>query len=421
MSTALFPVLCLLQVTVLVNAQAVPRASPAKVPAWAQNRIYSFSSRGLMSPYFSGNTTAKRYFNSLLDHFKTVDKEIAVLNRDASSGKDNMVELCTRVQAEVVESVAAKASTLGFGVFKSNCISELPASSPLAIFRTISGYGGAVAAAGKFAMQQTKLNWTKAYTHYMFEDKFNLFKYSVVHAVGFRIRGKWATSISKTEYPVNQFKSNPGRRYLVEYIRPRPDGTVVNMFFRLPKCTHGQNNADPRNKVCDTRPPCGNGTEGINANCDARPKGPTVANSTTSLEEWRGIPTASFFRQLMPLSENPAVSAALRRASGLEQQALDSTTASSIAILMLTATLTLVPVAAIADVTLLVTVAYTVFTDLLACMPVAIKGIELVTLSRLTPEAAVSWVYGIKTDTDIGIAETWAAQCIAINSTLKKG
>lgn len=122
-------------------------------------------------------------------------------------------------------------------------------------------------------------------------------------------------------------------------------------------------------------------------------------------------------RELMPLLENPAVRSALGRTRDSEEQALDSTKGSNVAILVLSAMLTLVPVAAFADVSWLVTEAYAVFTELLACVPLGIKGVELILLSLRKQTAAVSWVYGMETDKDIGIVETWAAQCIPIKST----
>lgn len=408
MGTTFFLILYVLHVVALINAQVGLRASPSPVPTWAQNRIFSISSKGLMSRFFSDDSAAKQDLISLVDHFKTQEKHMAALQREASYGRNSEFKLCNRVQAEVVESVYAKTQTLGFGAFKSQCITAFPALAPVSLFRTISWYGRAVEEAGTVAMQQTKLAWKKVYPHYRFQYTHNLFRCSVVQAAGFRVRGEWATMASVTEYAVNQYKSDPGRRYLVEFLRPpaRPEGTVGNMLLRLPSCRSGPNVTDPRNRACDTR---SNGQRAI------------ISDTTTSLEEWRGIPAASIFRQVMPFSENPAVRAALGNARDWEQQALDSTTASNIAIMVFSATLTLVPVAAFADVTWAATIAYAVFTDLLACMPLAVKGIELIALSRRTQTAAVSWVYGMESDKDIGIVETWAAQCLPINSMLTAG
>lgn len=390
------------------QSQKPPPPAPSPVPSWARNRIFSISSRGLMSHFFSRRPTAKRDLISLVDHFKKQERRMSVLHREAASGQSNEFKLCNRVQAEVVESVYAKTLTLGFGVFRSRCITAIPAPSPAALFHTISGYGRAVAEAGTYAMGQTGLNWPKAYPHYQFRYNHTLFRCSVVQAAGFRIRGEWASMASVTEYGVKMYKSDPGRRYLVEFLRPpaRPEGPVGNFRLRLPSCRSGVNATDVRNRACDTR---------------SKVPRTIIPDTTTSLEEWRGIPAASIFRQVMPYSENPAVRSALGNARDWEQQALDSTSASNIAIMVLSATLTLVPLAAFEDVSLLATVVYAMFTDVLSCMPLAVKGVELIALSKRKQTAAESWIYGMETEKDIGIVETWAAECIPINSMYTAG
>eukprot|EP00171_Calliarthron_tuberculosum_P014934 IDg14934t1 len=103
--------------------------------------------------------------------------------------------------------------------------------------------------------------------------------------------------------------------------------------------------------------------------------------ATTAMSTWGGMPAASIFLEVASLEENPAIRAALFSGERWRQQAIDSVTASNIAIMVLSLLLALVPIALFADVSAIVAFAYALVTDVGSCLPLAIKGIELIQLS----------------------------------------
>lgn len=119
----------------LANAMDGFPAVSSPLPPWFESRIFSILSDGLMSGYFSENSTAKSYLDSLVEHLKKQEEHMAALNRDARYGRGNEFELCNRVQAQafdsVLDCVSAKSQMLGFGIFKSKCITELPVALPV--------------------------------------------------------------------------------------------------------------------------------------------------------------------------------------------------------------------------------------------------------------------------------------------------
>lgn len=99
--------------------------------------------------------------------------------------------------------------------------------------------------------------------------------------------------------------------------------------------------------------------------------------ATATLATWGGKPTWSHFDP-SAFWLNPALELASHRGEHQKDLVEDSETASNLAILMLLTALALVPHRLFQDVSLLLTLLYTVATDIISVLPVATKGFELI-------------------------------------------
>lgn len=111
--------------------------------------------------------------------------------------------------------------------------------------------------------------------------------------------------------------------------------------------------------------------------------------------------------------DNSAVKEALRLGEHDIQQAKDATTPSNIAILALPLAMNLVPVALIADINTIGMLIYTVLTDVLTAVPLAIKGVEVVLIGREEKTAVVTRITGgeLAEGAENKAAEIWIAKC----------
>lgn len=89
----------------------------------------------------------------------------------------------------------------------------------------------------------------------------------------------------------------------------------------------------------------------------------------------------------------------------------DSDAPSNLAIILLPAILDLVPLGLFEDFSLVVTMIYTLATDVISVLPAAIKGMELVIYGSNEHTAMLPHLYGGKNATDVAAAETWIANC----------
>jgi len=120
------------------------------------------------------------------------------------------------------------------------------------------------------------------------------------------------------------------------------------------------------------------------------------------------------------VSRNIAFRAALAKGDNEHQQAQDAEQVSNTAILLLPLAMNLVPVALIADVNTFGMLLYTALTDVLTTVPLCIKGVELINISKSKYTATSAQITGNrglrgKGFNETQVAEAWVAQC-----TLKK-
>lgn len=155
---------------------------------------------------------------------------------------------------------------------------------------------------------------------------------------------------------------------------------------------------------------------------DGQGERPRRTDATTVMLSWRGQANPSTFSRI-EVADNPAIHESLDKSDLDVQQAIDATSPSNIAILMLPLLLNFVPIALLADVGTLTMLLYTIMSDVLTVIPLLIKGIELLIISSRKHRSVVVRISSFTnaTRTDIAVAEMWAAECTVSGSVRSTG
>ncbi len=133
--------------------------------------------------------------------------------------------------------------------------------------------------------------------------------------------------------------------------------------------------------------------------------------STTAFETW-SRPAPDSVGVNADISRNVAFRAALSEGDNWHQQAQDAEQVSNTAILLLPLAMNLVPVALIADVNTFGMLLYTALTDVLTTVPLCIKGVELINISKLYFTATSAQITGdLEKVQEMAVAEAWVAKC----------
>lgn len=142
-------------------------------------------------------------------------------------------------------------------------------------------------------------------------------------------------------------------------------------------------------------------------------------DATTAIYLSGGFERPSAFGDLVA-AENLAIERAIIRGEHSAEQADDATTTSNIAILALPLLMNLVPVALIADVNTIGILLYTLLTDVLTAVPLAIKGVEVLQiglrLTYATHSRITGATLGVENKTELDddkVLEVWVAECQA--------
>lgn len=137
-----------------------------------------------------------------------------------------------------------------------------------------------------------------------------------------------------------------------------------------------------------------------------------VADSTTVFSMRAGPAHPSQFYP-QALESNPALTDALDQGGEHVQQVEDAIAISNIAILALPMVLTLVPIAAIADVSRTRMVLYLILSDVLTTVPMGIKGVELLLIAKQEFIGTVTRMSDTAADKmeNTAVSELWVAQC----------
>lgn len=206
-----------------------------------------------------------------------------------------------------------------------------------------------------------------------------------LHYLGaIRVKARWYTNIQLTNLPTHFHVPIFTRQYVTEFIHAKGGKLSEALRMKLPVRPAGDERRKMRN------------------------------DTTTIIVTGRGDVNPSFFgRQLA--QDNPAVIASLERGEFFILQAADSLTLSSIAILMLPLLLNLIPVSFIADVKRGTMFVYILLSDVLTCLPLLVKGAELISISSLRHRNIVTRVSSTVNGSvsESAAAELFGAECRA--------
>ncbi len=372
-----------------------PQDVEVEIPESLQNRLFSGSTQGPMSAYFRGNRTATKSLLGMKKHMQDVDARLHSLFKSKKPyglGPDDYI--CNRQARQSLTSLTVKLRDLGLPPIEQNCTTEINMKydrrEQFNLWRNRLTFDDATRLAGLEAVRVMKReDWKNmAYPHAKFGYVDHIDSCQLIHNVGFRVRGVWAVMVSLTQYPVFIHRGERRRQYIVEYLTS-VNGIAGSVPIQLPKIGAG-------NQV--------------------------LVNSTTTWENWAGRPGSSIFRGLTPPADNPAIAAALQAKSDWREQVEDSRTASNISILTLSCLVSLIPLGSFADVSMLALLVYTIATDIVSCIPLSIKGIELLQSNR-QHYTTVVWAFGgLEPSTKYSlVVESWSALCETKSDVRKTG
>lgn len=144
--------------------------------------------------------------------------------------------------------------------------------------------------------------------------------------------------------------------------------------------------------------------------CDVNGNINPVLNGTLSIERWIGRPSAHAF-VTERIEDNRGIQKAIDITNLPTEIVVESQLASSIAVLFLPSCLALFPVSLFQEVSLAAGFVYSIATDILAVIPVMIKGIELVYFGSNKQWAIYTRFYGGADKEKPAVAIHWIANC----------
>lgn len=202
------------------------------------------------------------------------------------------------------------------------------------------------------------------------------------HTMGIRVGGTWYVQarVTSDTSDTQPNKVDSDNSYIIEHLRVTNDGTAKN----------------------------GLGSIAMMLPLDANVTG--FMRSNTSYEVW-SRPSPDSVGVNADVSRNIAFRSALAKGDDEHQQAQDAEQVSNTAILLLPLAMNLVPVALIADVNTFGMLLYTALTDVLTAVPLCIKGVELINISRHKYRATSAQITGNRGSNETQVAEAWVAEC----------
>lgn len=367
-----------------------PPGSPPRrcLNSWEYNRRVSVSTRQPLATLLNQSQPFRHALGKLTRHFSS---EYARVQKLLKRDNPLFVERASRdcgLSAEYSEliKVNRSMSRYGWGVMGEECTTQLYTELDESVVDGMHTYIHEVNRSAKAAVRAARLGFQKPTTYMEFQYKGDTEVCSLLHFVGYRVRGSWRVQTGITNLPLNVFAPDRQRHYLVEILR-LVRGRVAATLMTL-----------PRRPFRDA-----NGTTVIPRDW--------VPRTTTLLASWGGSPSSSSFRSLMVPASNPAIQRAIAQGADTREQVQHATAPSNVAIMLVPLLLTVVPAALFADIGTRGSIMYALVTDVLSALPLAIKGEELRRFGRRRRRATTTWVYGGRKEGDLAAAETWHAEC----------
>lgn len=210
---------------------------------------------------------------------------------------------------------------------------------------------------------------------------------------GTRVGKWWYTLIQITNVPIFHHTRDYGRQYLEEYVR-----------------MHNETRKLAWPLIMKLREVGTNGTLGKWHN-----------DTTTSINNRRWTANAGFLRRTS-IRANPAVRKALEKTDEYVRRATDAKTVSNTAILLLPLGLNLVPVSIFAHVTTAEMLMYVILSDVITVLPLFIKGVDLLRISRQKHYAVVTRISsGVRGVSPSAAGEIFAAACGVVGNVRVMG
>lgn len=349
---------------------------------WERNRTYVLATDAPIATKLALSSEAKDALRDLVAHFDKVGARVRELNSNPSPSSVVQVTRVGNVDNEKANlcSVERSLSRYGWGLVKKQVVTEIADPLPERTVNAMRTYFDVLNKSATAINSNLRQNWPNAQTYALFGYKDAVESCKLRHVVAWRVNGTWGINTGITNDRPSRSLPERQRSYIVEILRSGKNGMPEPVPITMPKW-------------------------------------PTqdkwIRSATTLLAVWGGIPEASLFRSTLERREVPAVAAALQMGRDARDQVEASTTISGIAILVFPLAFAALPVAAIADVGPLSGLMYTIATDFLSVLPLAIKGFELIHFARTSHVASRTWVYAGAVDDELACAETWYADCMA--------
>ncbi len=212
----------------------------------------------------------------------------------------------------------------------------------------------------------------------------NALKCSVMSSAGARrfANGKFNLKISVTNAPINEPRPEKQRHYFAETWTYDERSDAVRAVT-IPSFTRGEVNG-LRN------------------------------DTTTGLFTWGGTVKMSYFINIPP-QHDPATRRINEETSHLQDTIHEDITVSNVAILILPALFAMIPISSFELPTLEDelnrVVFYSAVTDVVATLPLFIKGVELLVLATRRHTRCTAWAMGAEGD-GLAVVEMWCADCV---------
>lgn len=401
-----FMYLLLLTTLLLCPSPAFAQREDFNFPKWAEEKFYWVSSDSPIANHMSSFQDFRDAYRTMSDYLK--DTESKVLNFLRTEQQTNITQQfrpCNDDGKGFVNSLFGYFGIRGFPDPDKSCITVLedttffsdhkPAFSINQIYDAITTRSSLLRDQSKAISSKVlsgwedsaslTVDWESPDVSYNYPFR-RVAKRCVIHPTGsVRVDGYWYTVAIITNAPIQENLPLLHRQYLGEYIRVDDDGNLQNLRMICKKYDPNQANFTKLEKRQDT---------------------------TTLFARLRGQANPSTFATLYP-EKNPALRSALDKADLSIQQASDALAPSNLALLLLPVALNLVPIALLAKVTTRKMLLYTLLSDVLTVIPLAIKGVELIWIGSQHHRAIAVKMTGALNGTlaESAAAEMWASEC----------
>eukprot|EP00178_Gracilaria_changii_P011105 TRINITY_DN318_c0_g1_i1.p2 TRINITY_DN318_c0_g1~~TRINITY_DN318_c0_g1_i1.p2 ORF type:complete len:490 (-),score=78.51 TRINITY_DN318_c0_g1_i1:1802-3271(-) len=376
---------------------APPSPKPTPTVKWYASRYFFFSNEAPMNKVLRNVDGFVENADKALDKLSMV--EASILNRlsqrvsSKSKATSRRLELCN-LQDDAWKSAAIDQVELRFPVKATmDCVTDfIPQQRDQnELHHIIYQFNKMLEENAVSIAREAGTNFTDADT--IFDFPYNTASQRCrVNALGaYRVSTRWYLNIGITNEKKEKHLGEFERQYLVE---------VMGRFGASGHMT------------LPVRPPDGVQEE----------KREFRSDSTTAMVSHRSTAEPAFFKAVF-LDENVAVVRAVNSLEKHMQQVNDALSASSMTILLFPLWLNLVPIALLADVSTVKMLVYSLLSDVLTALPLAIKGIELIWIgSQGRVGTVVRMSSGLNgTMSTTAAAEVYVAECFAKSGVLAKG